>query len=108
DVHEDKGGAWNRDGVILFADPGGLYRVSAQGGTPLPAPKVQPKEEAHRWPYFFPDGRHFVFLADAPTTENHHIRLGSLDSQDSPSLFSAVSRIVDSPPGDLLYVGQGA
>ena len=108
DVYEDKGGAWNRDGVILFADPGGLYRVSAQGGTPVLVTKVQPKEEAHRWPYFLPDGRHFVFLADAPTTENHHIRLGSLDSQDTQILFSAVTRIVYSPPGYLLYVSQGA
>jgi serine/threonine protein kinase/Tol biopolymer transport system component len=107
-VHEDRGGAWNRDGVILFADAEGLYRVSAQGGTPVLATKVQPKEEAHRWPYFLPDGRHFVFLADAQTTENHHIRVGSLDSQDTQILFSAVTRIVYSAPGYLLYVSQGA
>ena len=108
DVREDKGGSWNRDGIILFADPAGLQRVSAQGGTPVLATKVQPKEEAHRWPYFLPDGRHFVFLGDAPTTENHSIRLGSLDSQDTQILFSAVTRIVYSPPGYLLYVNQGA
>ncbi|HEX9423962.1 MAG TPA: protein kinase, partial [Pyrinomonadaceae bacterium] len=81
DVGEDRGGAWNRDGVILFAGSEGLYRVSAQGGTPILATKVDPKEEAHRWPYFLPDSHHFVFLGDAQTTENHHIRLGSLDSQ---------------------------
>src|SRR4030095_9828068 len=46
DVYEDKGGRWNRGGAILFADPGGLYRGSAQGGTPVLATKVQPKEEA--------------------------------------------------------------
>ena len=108
DVHENRGGAWNRDGVILFAGPEGLYRVSANGGTPALATKVDPKEEAHRWPYFLPDGKHFVFLADAGTSENHHIRLGSLDSQETQILFGAITRIAYSPPGYLLYVNQGA
>jgi Tol biopolymer transport system component/tRNA A-37 threonylcarbamoyl transferase component Bud32 len=108
DVREDRGGAWNGDGVILFGDPAGLYRVSAQGGTPVLATKIDPKEEAHRWPYFLPDGRHFVFLADAQTTENHHIRLGSLESQDTQILFGAISRVAYAPPGYLLYVSQSA
>jgi Tol biopolymer transport system component/tRNA A-37 threonylcarbamoyl transferase component Bud32 len=108
DVGESRGGAWNSDGVILFSGLEGLYRVSAQGGAPVLATKVAPKEEAHRWPYFLPDGRHFVFLADAATTEDHHIRVGSLESQESQILFGAVSRIVYAPPGYLLYVSQGA
>ena len=108
DVAENRGGAWNRDGVILFAGPDGLHRVSAQGGSPTLATKVDAKEEAHRWPYFLPDGRHFVFLGDAPTTENHHIRVGSLDSQETQILFSAVTRVAYAPPGFLLYVSQGA
>jgi serine/threonine protein kinase len=108
DADQNRGGAWNRDGVILFAGADGLHRVSAQGGTPALATKVSPKEEAHRWPFFLPDGRHFVFLADAGTTEDHHIRVGSLDSQDSQILFGAVSRVAYAPPGYLLYVNQGA
>jgi len=109
DVGEDRGGAWNRGGVILFGgSEGRLYRVSAQGGTPILATKVDPKEEAHRWPYFLPDGNHFVFLGDAPTTENHHIRLGSLDSQETQILFGAVTRVAYAPPGYLLYISQGA
>jgi len=108
DVREDRGGTWNRDGVILFSGPEGLQRVSAQGGTPVLATKIDDKEEAHRWPYFLPDGRHFLFLGDAQTTENHHIRLGSLDSQESQILFVAVTRIAYAPPGYLLYVNQGA
>jgi len=108
DVRDVAGGTWNRDGVIVFSGTEGLYRVSAQGGTPELATKVDPKEEAHRWPSFLPDGRHFVFLADAQTTENHHIRLGSLDSQETQILFGAVTRVVYAPPGYLLYVNQGA
>jgi Tol biopolymer transport system component/tRNA A-37 threonylcarbamoyl transferase component Bud32 len=108
DVREDRGGAWSHDGVILFSGPDGLHSVSAQGGTPALVTKVDAKEEAHRWPYFLPDGRHFLFLADAQTTENHHIRVGSLDSQETQVLFGAVTRIVYAPPGYLLYVNQGA
>ena len=108
DVGEYSGGAWNRDGVILFGGLEGLYRVSSQGGTPELATKVSPKEEAHRWPSFLPDGRHFVFLGDADTTEDHHIRVGSLDSQDSQILFGAISRMAFAQPGYLLYVNQGA
>jgi Tol biopolymer transport system component len=108
EVTETSGGTWNRDGVILFGGPDGLHRVSAQGGTPALITKIDLTEEAHRWPYFLPDGRHFVFLGDAPTTENHHIRVGSLDSQETQILFSAVTRIAYAPPGFLLYVSQGA
>ena len=108
DVGEYGGGTWNRDGVILFGGVEGIYRVSAQGGTPVLATKVSPKEEAHRWPYFLQDGRHFVFLGDAGTTEEHHIRVGTLDSQETEILFGAISRIVYAPPGYLLYVNQGA
>jgi hypothetical protein len=28
------GGSWNRDGVIIFGAPEGIYRVSAAGGVP--------------------------------------------------------------------------
>ncbi|HSE32060.1 MAG TPA: protein kinase [Pyrinomonadaceae bacterium] len=108
DVREDRGGAWNRDGVILFAGPEGLNRISAQGGPLTMATKVDSTEEAHRWPYFLPDGNHFVFLADAQTTENHHIRVGSLNSQESQILFGAVTRVAYAAPGYLLYVNQGA
>ena len=105
---EMSGGTWNRDGVILFGGPQGLSRISAQGGTPVLITKVDATEEAHRWPYFLPDGRHFLFLGDAGSTENHHIRVGSLDSQQSQNLFSAITRVAYAPPGYLLYISQGA
>ena len=108
DVRENGGGAWGREGMILFGGPEGLHRIPALGGAPELATKIDEKEEAHRWPYFLPDGRHFIFLADAQTTENHHIRLGSLDSPETQILFNAVTRVVYASPGYLLYVNQGA
>ncbi|HYW74579.1 MAG TPA: protein kinase [Pyrinomonadaceae bacterium] len=108
DAHDYGGGAWNRDGVILISGAEGLQRVAAQGGTPVLATKRDAKEEGHRWPYFLPDGRHFIFLGDAATTEDHHIRVGSLDSAETQVLFSAVSRVIYSSPGYLLFASQGA
>ncbi|HKR59003.1 MAG TPA: protein kinase, partial [Pyrinomonadaceae bacterium] len=108
DVGEIGGGAWSPDGTILFGGNDGLFKVSAQGGSPTLATKVAEKEEAHRWPYLLPDGRHFVFLADAERTEDHNIRVGSFDSTESQILFPAITRIAYSPPGYLLYVSQGA
>jgi serine/threonine protein kinase/Tol biopolymer transport system component len=104
----EPGGAWNRDGVIIFSGgvSNGFFRISASGGSPTPATKLGPKEEAHRWPYFLPDGRHFVFLGDAQRTEDHHLRVGSLDSPDSQILLNAVSRVAYAA-GYLLFVRQG-
>jgi Tol biopolymer transport system component len=103
-------GTWNRDGVIVF-EPGAsdpLFRVAATGGTPVQVTRLDPKEEAHRYPSFLPDGRHFVFLADANLTEDHKLRIGSLDSQESRVLVGAVSNVRFAPPGFLLFVRAGS
>jgi WD40 repeat protein/predicted Ser/Thr protein kinase len=104
------GGTWNRDGVIVFAPKlfDGLYRVAATGGTPAPVTKLGPHEDSHIWPCFLPDGRHFVFLGDASATENHSIRLGSLDSPESERLVTAVSNVGFAPPDLVLFVRAGA
>jgi serine/threonine protein kinase/Tol biopolymer transport system component len=104
---EPFGGAWNAQGVILFNGNDGLHRISSDGGTPVLATKIDPKEEGHRWPYFLPDGRHFIFLADAEQTEDHNIRVGTLDSQETRILFPAITRIAYSN-GYLLFVNQGS
>ena len=69
-------GTWSRDGIILFANGphgplgsvAGLLRVSATGGKPesVTTPNKALQEIQHRAPYFLPDGRHFLFLAQPP------------------------------------------
>jgi Tol biopolymer transport system component/predicted Ser/Thr protein kinase len=104
------GGTWNRDGVIVFTpnvyDP--LHRVPASGGTAVPVTKLGPRDEAHRFPSFLPDGRHVVFLADARRTEDHRIRVASLESGETRDLFGAVSNILFARPGYLLFVRGGS
>jgi dipeptidyl aminopeptidase/acylaminoacyl peptidase/predicted Ser/Thr protein kinase len=106
-----RGGSWGSANVIAFSvlGPGtGVMQVPAEGGAPKAATKLAPTEEAHRWPSFLPDGRHFVFLGDAVHTEDHHLRVGSLDSTESLELSQAVSRPVWADPGYILYVRGGA
>jgi Tol biopolymer transport system component len=104
------GGSWNRDGVIIFCSQGvgPLFRVDANGGTPRPLTKLSPREEAHRWPVFLPDGDHFIFQGDAYHTEDHHIKVGSLRDGSSRDLFQAVTNATYVEPGELLFVRSGA
>ncbi len=65
DVTDARGGAWSRDDVIVFA-PGaavGLSKVPAAGGTPEPVTELGENEGSHRYPFFFPGGRSFGYLA---------------------------------------------
>lgn len=40
-----------------------IYRINASGGTRAAVTRiVSATEQAHRWPQFLPDDRHFVFM----------------------------------------------
>jgi serine/threonine protein kinase len=88
-------GTWNRDGVIIFyLNPdlaggpyaGPLHRVSAAGGHSTPVTALDPalREIVHFWPWFLPDGRHFLYLA-VSSGERRAIRVASIDSGGSDS-----------------------
>jgi len=107
DAAEGRGGAWNRDGVIIFAPgaTGGLYKVSAAGGDPVPVTTLDQSrsEISHRWPNFLPDGLHFIYLARSNRPETRGIYVGSLDSKDSKQLLATGSSAVYVPQGYLLF-----
>jgi Tol biopolymer transport system component len=60
-----RGGSWSKDGVIVFTPSSNqpLLRVPATGGTPEAASKldVATGENSHRFPFFLPDGKHFIY-----------------------------------------------
>jgi serine/threonine protein kinase/Tol biopolymer transport system component len=107
DALRDRGGTWNRDGVILFAPDynGPLYRISASGGSPAPFTTLDASREEtlHRWPYFLPDGEHFFYVVRSSNPEHTGIYLGSLASGERRKLVSAFSSVAYVPP-HLLYV----
>ena len=98
------GGSWTRDGVILFGSFRGLMRVSAAGGTPslLAKPDLSRGEVHVSFPFFFPDGRHFLYgRAPGPGVGTY---LGSLDAggkqPGSKPLVVGMVRCVPNPaPG---------
>ena len=103
------GGAWNRDGVIVFGsnpgshpDGGSIFRVAAAGGTPTALTKVDPsrQEYGHRHPAFLPDQRHFLYLRTSTTLEQTGIYVGSIDA--SPGEQPASPFLPDSF-GPVLY-----
>jgi serine/threonine protein kinase len=106
---DNRGGTWNRDGIILFS-PGsgdGLYRVSADGGAITQVTELdRAGNDSHRWPCFLPDGRHFLYLVISGQPAKQGIFVGSLDSKESKRLLTAVSDVLYAPPGYLIFVSQ--
>ena len=111
DAPNARGGAWNRDGAILFAPGVGapIIRVSSDGGGVAAVTQVGTNAGPdHRWPQFLPDGRRFLFSSTLGTPETNGVYLGSLDksapvrvvASDGPGRFAA--------PDTLLTVRQGA
>jgi len=101
------GGTWNKDGVIVFVPDyrKTLVQVSAQGGEPKPvAMKIEDNtDERHRYPYFLPDGRHFLFQRQLTG-----IWAGSLDSPETKQILPDDSPFVYTPQGYLVLLRNDA
>ncbi len=102
------GGAWNRDGVILFGSSGAsLQHVSASGGIPARVTTLQGQETSHQLPFFLPDGQHFLFQVAIGSSASagavgSEIRIGSLDSPEVRPLMKGTSQAMYA--GHLLFV----
>jgi serine/threonine protein kinase len=107
DATEARGGSWSVNGDIVFqpAAAGPLMHVRAAGG-PVHAVTVVDTangEDAHRFPYFLPDGKHFLFVS-LPTKDNlFDVRVGSLDGKSTPPVARTGGAAVFAPPGFLVY-----
>ncbi len=114
DAPFSRGGAWSKDGMIVFTPSSSmpLSIVPAKGGTPLPLTKFDAarKENSHRWPSFLPDGRHFLFLARTVAigaqSEGDAICVGSVDGKEV-KIVAHVSSNAQFASGYLLYTRLG-
>ena len=102
DVDEEPGGgAWNKDGVIVFAPrmSGALYRVAASGGKPQQLLKLDAlkSEHAQLWPQFLPDGKHFIFFLLTGMEDTTGVYAGSLESQETRRVLVSQTNAVYSP-----------
>ena len=62
-----------------------------------------PQQDFHDWPYFLPDGKHFLYFAHSRNPENSGIYVGSLDSKETKLILNAPSSALYSPPGYFLF-----
>jgi eukaryotic-like serine/threonine-protein kinase len=106
--------SWGSADRILFvqigATNGGLYVVNASGGEPrrIMAVDFSHGATAHVWPYFLPDGRHFLFITIGTAQDRSRLPLqvGSLDSTETTKVADVSSR-VEYAQGHLLHVREG-
>lgn len=106
-----RGGSWSSNGVILFSSDtrGPIYKISANGGTPVPVTTLdESRFTTHRWPVFLEDGTHFLFLA-----ANHvaggapgSIYLASLAGGEPKLLGEADSNVIP-VASSLLFLSHG-
>src|SRR5262249_22550728 len=102
-------GTWNRQGVIVFASAGrSLRRVSDAGGEPMEVTELDKSlgEFVHLWPWFLPDGRHFLYEAWSTKPENRAIYIGSLDSKTRTRLLPEASMAIYVSPGFILFLRE--
>ena len=112
---DNRGSTWSKDGLIVFSAgaQGPLFSVPASGGTPKVITTLDSarRESTHRWPFFLPDGKHFLYYARTVTTgtqgEGDAICVASIDGKFNKIIVNASSNAVYAS-GYLIFVrGNG-
>jgi eukaryotic-like serine/threonine-protein kinase len=108
DVTFLRGASWNKDDVIVFAPSlsSVLFRVPAAGGIPTPVTSLDASrsENSHRFPWFLPDGHHFVYLARSSNADQTAVFVGDLQSKARKLILRGNSNTVYVEPGYLLFL----
>ncbi|MGB6430516.1 MAG: protein kinase [Candidatus Acidiferrales bacterium] len=104
--------SWSADGVILFTPAflSPIWKVSAAGGAPSQVTTLDHSlgEVSHGYPWFLPDGRHFLYISfRSATVTELWLCVGSLDSKETNCLERVESPAAYATPGDLLYLRGG-
>ena len=108
-VSDPRGGTWGVDHTIVYAPQpdGGLYRVPADGGTPVALTTLDTarQEISHRWPRFLPDGRQVLFMNRIATVQLTRYTIAAVSVADGSRrpLLDAISPGVYSD-GRLLFM----
>lgn len=104
---DGRGATWNRAGTIVFAPLpfGGLYRVSADGGTPVQVSVPPRASMTQRLPHFLPGGRRLLFYSGVPgSARMNGIHVLDLASGKFALLVHAASEGRYVAPGYLAFV----
>ena len=66
EVLNARGASWNADNTIVYTPDyrESIWKVSAKGGTPARVTVLDSAQHTtQRWPWFLPDGKHFIYFA---------------------------------------------
>jgi Tol biopolymer transport system component len=84
------GGSWSPSGTIVFAPDvvgNGLLRVSDRGGAVERATVLQQGlgDNAHYWPVFLGDGRHYLYFVRSAQDERRGLYVGRINEPPTPA-----------------------
>jgi WD40 repeat protein len=101
------GGAWSREGVIVFGYAGNsLFRMLDTGGPCTPLTTLNPPEDSHMFPSLFPDGKKVLYFTAGGSTSgqrpNETVYVRSLDAPRGGN-----GKMIMSTPYAALYVPYG-
>jgi eukaryotic-like serine/threonine-protein kinase len=106
-------GSWGSTGVIVFDGRGAIdpiRRIPAAGGQVTPALVPDPKAPmvGGAWPFFLPDGKHFLFTSGNAAASGGKMKIcvAALDVAGHKELTESGSR-VEYANGFLVYVLRG-
>ncbi len=108
-----RGGTWGSTDTIVFEGDylSGLLKINAQGGSAEPATVIdRTRHSTHRWPWFMPDGKHFIFLAtnhSGGDVKQNGIYFGSTDGAEIHFVI-ATDSAAQYANGYLLYRANSA
>jgi Tol biopolymer transport system component/tRNA A-37 threonylcarbamoyl transferase component Bud32 len=109
DAENPRGGSWGANDIIIYtpSTQNSIFSVPTTGGTPKQVTAIDhARHTTHRWPYFLPDGKHFLYLAAShakPHSDLDEIYVASLDGKENRRLTGATSNAV-AVPGYLLFL----
>lgn len=89
------GASWNREGTLLYVPDftKGLYQVAASGGDPVPVFKLDSsKYSFYGMPTFLPDGKHFLYFANAYDPASSGTYFASMDGKENRLLIKGALR----------------
>jgi eukaryotic-like serine/threonine-protein kinase len=103
-------GTWGAGGEILFSGVTrhAIYRVSAAGGAPAEAIRLDPSRGEMRvaWPSFLPDGKRFLYVLRRPGGGGDLMLAGA--GKAPRPIMAAQSAAQYADPGYLVFAREGA
>ena len=94
-----RGGAWNREGSIVFSNGPGHSSACRQPAVSLPRPPVGDGPNGHVFPSFLPDGRHVLFYTQGTTTDVAGYLRGTRSTPANRNGSSAPTPAASTRPG---------